>query len=318
MATSISAAALRAAPTLFAALVWMAQSAAGVEPQSPPPTILSTALVVARNQGVPHMTSEENLTWQGSELRSLTQLLARAGKFDEALALIDGLDTPDRVKVEAFVPIVEAALRMHDEVRARAVTKRIESFSEWTVPVALGELVVARHKAGDEAEALRLAREIDEPGARAEAYLALGRYDDMLRAAQKIAPEMMHIASSRGPFWEDQYGARQTVLVRLVTAFVDRGDPGDLGRARAAMKALDSVPDRSANQFRARALLELARKDRVVENLKAAEQAVGEGAVGRLGDLLGAADLFSQVAYRFAAAGEPASAAGVVQRPLPC
>jgi tetratricopeptide (TPR) repeat protein len=277
----------------------------------PPPTILSTALAVARSAGVSQMAREQNLTWQGGQLRLLTRLLCRAGKFDEALKLIADLDTPDRVKVEAFVPIVEAAMRGGDEARAHAVTQRIEAFREWTVAVALGEIAVARHKAGNSAEALRVAKKIDEPAARAEAFFALGRYDDMLLAARQIEPVSMHMPSDEGSFWENEYDARQAVLVRLVAAFVDHGD---LRKARAAMDALAAVPDRGANLFRAQALLELARKDRPVANLKAAEKEIAAAPRERLGDLQGAADLLSRIAERFEALGQHSAAAAAVQK----
>lgn len=277
----------------------------------PPPTILSTALTVARNAGVAQMTREKNLTWQGGQLRSLTLLLARAGRFDEALKRIDDLDTPDRVKVEAFVPIVLAAIRSGDEARARAVTRRIEAFDEWTVPGALGEIVVARHQAGQDAEALRIARAIDEPAARAEAFFVLGHYDEMLLAAGGIAPANLHIPSEGGSFWEQSYDARQAVLVRLVGAFVDRGD---LPKARAALDALTAVPDRVASLSRAKALLELARKDRTAENLKAAEEEVAAAPRERLGDLSEAADLLSQVAERFESLGQHPAAVAAVQK----
>jgi tetratricopeptide (TPR) repeat protein len=275
------------------------------------PTILSTAITVAKTDGFARMSGEKNLTWQGSQLQLLTALLSREGRFDEALKLIDELDTPDRVKVEAFVPIVEAAIRDGFEARARAVTQRIEAIDEWTVPGALKEIAVARHKAGNDAEALRIAKEIREPAARAEAFFALGLYDDMLSAARQIEPVSMHIPSDQGPFWESEYNGRQGVLLRLVGVYVDRGD---LRKARAAMDALSAVPDRTAGLSRAKALVELARKDRPFENLKAAQKAVEEVPRERLGDLQGAADLLSRIAERLEALGKHSAAVAAVHK----
>ncbi len=281
--------------------------------RAPPPTILSTAITVAKTDGFALMSGEKNLTWQGGKLRLLTELLSREGRFDEALKLIDDLDTPDRVKVEAFVPIVEAAIRGGFEARARAVTQRIEALDEWTVPGALKEIAVARLKAGHDAEALRIAKEIREPAARAEAFFALGLYDEMLSAARQIEPVSMHIPSESGAFWESEYNGRQAVLVQLVGIYVERGD---LRKARAAIDALSAVPDRTASASRARALIELARKDRPFENLKAAQKAVEEAPRERLGEMEGAADLLSRIAERFEALGKHSAAVAAIHKAI--
>lgn len=100
------------------------------------PTILSTALVVAKTTGMTTSWREGEPPAQGRQLADLVRLLVRAGRSEEALRLLDTLSAPDGIKAPAFVPLVEAAIRSGDRERARAVAARVASLSEWPVASA--------------------------------------------------------------------------------------------------------------------------------------------------------------------------------------
>ncbi len=99
--------------------------------------------------------------------------------------------------------------------------------------------------------------------------------------------------------------------MRLVGAFVDRGD---LRKARLAMAAIGEAPDRATHLFHAQALLELARKDRAADNLKAAEKEIAAAPQERLGELQEEADLLSRIAERFEALRQHPAAVAAVQK----
>jgi len=104
-----------------------APAPAPTQPAEKPPTLLDVALLSADRWAIARMRRETgNLTWQMGQLAALTRLLARAGRYDQALALIEKLDTPERVKVQAYAPIVVAYLRAGDKAHAAALTDKVD------------------------------------------------------------------------------------------------------------------------------------------------------------------------------------------------
>ncbi|HET9769197.1 MAG TPA: hypothetical protein VFS60_20300, partial [Thermoanaerobaculia bacterium] len=167
---------------------------AAEKPAEKPPTLLDVALLSADHWAIARMRSEnDNLTWQSGQLTDLTRLLSRAGRFDQALALIRDLDTPERVKVEAYAPIVAAALRAGDRARAQALTEKVTGIGEWTTSPALAEIARAMDAAGDRAGAVRLAATIPTGADRAAALFEMRRYVEATAAARDIDPGSFHV-----------------------------------------------------------------------------------------------------------------------------
>ena len=274
--------------------------------ETPPPTILSTALAVAEKVAIPQMRKEENLTAQSEELAQLAALLARAGRTDQALRLIEKLQTEDRVKPPAYVPLAVAAIHAGDAKRARALIQRVAKYEEWTTPEALANIALATHAAGDEDGAVRLARDIKNPAAQVRAFLGMKRFADALPAASAIAPHNMHVPSARGSRWELEYDASLAALLTLVTAFVDRGE---LHNAHEALDAIAEIADRDTQTYHARALLEIARLEEPAATLHKALEEVQLGTGQRPGERRDSAVLLARIAEALAAAGERSAAA---------
>jgi tetratricopeptide (TPR) repeat protein len=283
---------------------------AAVSPRAP--TILSTALVVARKASVARMKREGNLTWASLQLRALTQLYARAGRFDDAVKLIDNFKQSDDVKVEAFVPIVVEAIRRGDAARAAALTKRVATIAAWPTPGALAEIAIAMHRAGDRSGALRIASQVCDPAALANTYVVLGQLEEALAVALSMPAERVYIpisADEEDSSWPGPGGGfslRHGILLRLVAAFADRRE---LGHAHAAMEELSSTPTYTLHLQRAFALLEIARVESPAATLRAALQEVDScPARSMLGDVLDESNLYAEIAERFEAAGEHSAA----------
>jgi tetratricopeptide (TPR) repeat protein len=286
-----------------------ARSEAGARPKSgggkstvAEDSILSTALRVAETSAIPKMRRETNLTWQSGQLTEIAGLYAKAGRYDEALRLIRDLDTPDHVKAPAFVPIAIAAIRAGDLARAESVLQRLSAMEEeWTEPIAVADIAIAMDQAGNHQRAARLVSGAQDPVAKARAFLKMKRLTDALRAARDVAPGQMHVPGKGGARWEANYGERQSLLLELVTAFVDRKD---LPHAREALSALESVPDRELHFFRARALIEIARAGRPVETLQQALREIERAPEERLGDFSARIEVQATVAERLVKAGQ--------------
>lgn len=267
----------------------------------PPPTILSTAVAAAEKVAIPRLPKEENLTAQSAQLTELAALLVRAGRFEVALRLVEDLETEDRTRVPAYVPLAVAAIRAGDTARARTLTRRVSTFDEWTTPVALADIALAFHAAGDEPSAVRLAGEITNPAEQTRALVGMGRSEEALPPAAAIAPSNVHVPWGGGSRWELDYDARLTALLELVKAFVDRGD---LPAAHRAMDAIAQVADRDTHAYQARALLEIARREETVPTLRKALEHVGLARGGRAGERRDSAELLARIAEALAAAGE--------------
>jgi hypothetical protein len=280
-------------------------------PHAQPTTILSVALEVAAARSVPMMRGEENLTWQGAQLAELTRLLSRAGRLDDAQKLVRELDTPDRVKSEAYAPIAIAALRAGDRKRALDIAEKLSRDEEWTSPLALAEIVVALDAAGDHAGARALVPTIRDAEARARTLRTLGQPVEAIAAAADIRPQNMHIPSDEGSFWEEEFDERQAFLLQLVVNLADRGD---LVHARRAMEALADVPDRAVHADRARALLELARHEPPVPALRRALAEVDLALEERPGERRDKAELWARIAEGLAANGERPAALPLLDR----
>lgn len=270
------------------------RTASAPAPTAAGATILSTALAVAETTGIPRMQGEENLTWQSNQLAALAGLFAKAGEYDRALQLIHDLDTPDRVKAPAFVPLIVAAIQAHDEARARMILDRLSVLEpDWTVPIAFADIATAMEQAGDHAGAARLLDKVDDPVARAKALLAAKAPLAALEIARAIRPHSMHIPSRDGAFWEEDYSTRQSFLLQLVGVFVDSGD---LASAHKAMEALNDVPDRNLGAFRARAAIAMARRERSLAGLQEAMQEIEAEPDERMGDLEGRVEVLAEIA----------------------
>jgi len=270
------------------------RTASAPVPEPAGATILSTALAVAETTGIPRMQGEENLTWQSNQLAALAQLFAKAGRYDRALQLLHDLDTPDRVKAPAFVPLVVAAIHAHDEARARMILDRLSALEpDWTVPIAFADIATAMEQAGDHAGAARLLDKVDDPVARAKALLEAKEPLAALEIARAIRPASMHIPSDEGAFWEEDYSTRQSFLLQLVGIFVDSSD---LPSAKLAMQALGDVPDRSLSAFRARAVITMARRERSLADLQEALKEIEAEPDERMGDLQERVEVLEQIA----------------------
>jgi hypothetical protein len=220
LAAGVSALLAAAAPaatpakTQTAAVPAMAPGApAAPQAAEKPPTLLDVALLSADRWAIARMRSEtHNLTWQMGQLVALTRLLSRAGRFDEALALIEHLDTPARVKVQAYAPIVVGYLRAGDKARAAALTDKVAGIEEWTTAAALAEIARGMDQAGDRAGALRLAAKSPAGADRADVLFEMGRYREAIDAARGISPSNFHVPCGGDPdmhCWVDDWDARQ-------------------------------------------------------------------------------------------------------------
>lgn len=287
---------------------------AAIEPAEKPPTLLDVALLSADRWAIARMRSEDdNLTWQSSQLTALTRLLARAGRFDQALALIRDLKTPERVKVEAYAPIVVAYLRAGDKARAAALTEKVSKIAEWTTAPALAEIARGMDAAGDRAGALRLAANIPTGRDRAQTLFEMGRYVEAIDGARGIEPFNFHIDCGHdgSHCWVEDWDGRQAFLVKLVKAMVDQGD---LRGAHAAMAALDEVEGFGTRAWKARALVELARREEPVATLQQALASLESDAIILPGDHTAKAETYAQIAEALAAAGQRAQAVEILPK----
>ncbi|HEV8238658.1 MAG TPA: hypothetical protein VGS57_04775 [Thermoanaerobaculia bacterium] len=293
-----------------------ATAPAAAQPADKPPTLLDVALLSADRWAIARMRREkDNLTWQSSQLTALTRLLARASRFDQALALIEKLDTPARVKVEAYAPIALAYLRAGDKARAAALAKKVTAIGEWTTSPALAEIARGMDAAGDRAGALRLAATIPAGADRADVLFEMGRYREAVDAARDIAPGSFHV-DCRGDgshCWVEDWDQRQAFLVKLVKALVDQGD---LVGAHAAATALDEVDGFSTKEWRAQALVELARREEPVAMLHQALAVLDNSSPVLPKDYMRRAETLAHIAESLAAAGQRTQAVGLMPRAL--
>jgi len=275
-----------------------------------PPTILSTALATAEKISIPRLPKEENLTAQSMQLEQLSALFARAGRTERALRMIEGLETEDRVIPQAFVPLAVAAIRAGDAKRAKALIKRVSSIEEWTTPGALADIALAMYAAGDEAGAVRLAQRIENGREQFRALFGMKHFVEALPAASAIAAESFHIPYPDGSSrWELDYDGSLNALLQLVTVFVDRGD---LRSAHNAFDAMTEVQDRDTPVYRARALLEIARREEAVPALRQALEELQYAFDERPGERHDHAETLARIAEAMAAAGERASAGPLI------
>jgi len=292
------------------------QAAPAAGPADKPPTLLAVALLSADRWAIARMRSEnDNLTWQGTQLASLTRLLARAGRFDEALALIRTLDTPERVKVDAYAPIVAAYLRAGDKARAAALTEKVSGIEEWTTPRTLAEVARAMDAAGDRAGAVKLAANIPGGADRADVLFEMHRYTEALAAAREITPDRFHVDCGREGMhcWVQDWSPRQSYIVKLVKAFVD---DGDLRGAHTAMAALDEVDGYGTHGWKAKALVEIARREEPVTTLQQALAELESSPVMVPGEHRDHAETLAEIAEALAAAGHRTQAIGLMPRAL--
>jgi len=123
-----------AAPSISPTAGEPAPAAAAAQPAEKPPALLDVALLSADRWAIARMRSEtHNLTWQMGQLATLTRLLARAGRFDQALALIEHLDTPARVKVQDFLNAASSREIVFTRGTTEAVNLVAASYGEGTV-----------------------------------------------------------------------------------------------------------------------------------------------------------------------------------------
>jgi tetratricopeptide (TPR) repeat protein len=267
-------------------------------------SLFAAALVVAEKVSVPRMIAEENLTWKSSQLEDLARLYCKAGLFDPALAMVRGLDAPDRTKAEALGRIAVAALEAGDKQRADTLVKQLSASEEWTAPIALASIARALHSAGDQQGALRLAGQVQDPLERGKLLLEMGgpsALRDALRSGSQIAPRSMHMPRGNVAVWEDDYSGRQSFLLQVLHAAVDLGD---LDLARKALEALGQVPDRSLFVWRGRALLEIDRGEGSAgkpdaRTLRQALTEVEAAQTETMGELRDKVDLMASLAGHF-------------------
>ena len=288
---------------------------AGAKPAEKPPTLLDVALLSAERWAIARMRSEnDNLTWQGGQLASLTRLLARAGRHDDALALIRTLDTPERVKVEAYAPVVAGYLRAGDKARAAALTEKVSGIEEWTTSGTLADVARAMDAAGDRAGAVKLAATIPGGLDRAEVLFGMHRYTEALAAAREIEPGSFHIPCGGDEHcWVEDWDPRQSYILKLVEAFVD---DGDLRGAHAAVAALDEVEGFGAKGWKAKALVEIARREEPVATLRQALEELESSPIMLPRDHQAHAETLAQIARGLAAAGQRTQAIGLMPRAM--
>jgi tetratricopeptide (TPR) repeat protein len=287
-----------------------------VTPGEKPPTLLDVALLSAERWAIARMRGEnDNLTWQSGQLTALTRLLARAGRYDDALALVRTLDTPERVKVEAYAPIVAAYLRNGDKARAAALTEKVTGIEAWTTSGTLAEVARAMDAAGDRAGALKLAASIPGGHDRAEVLFGMHRYTEALAAAREIAPDTFHVdCGEPGTHcWVEDWDPRQSYIVKLVKAFVDEGD---LRGAHAALAALDEVKGFNGDEWKAKALVEIARREEPVATLQQALVELDRAPIMIPGDYRDHAETLADIATGLAAAGQRTQAVGLMPRAM--
>jgi tetratricopeptide (TPR) repeat protein len=325
-----------ALPALAAALAQAAPATAAAAPAasplpaaaSPPPeaatTLLGAALFVAETAAVPRMRdAEKDLTWRGDQLGRLTRLYARAGRYDAALRFVQDLEELDPSLAPALAQIALAALRAGDLPRARALAARIAALDEtgWrkrasfpvpeTTGPALAEIAAAMCDAGWKAEAAGLVAAIHNPSQRGEAYLHMGRVESALETAGVVLPGVNHVPPDAGPFWAEDAGRRQELLLHVIDALVERND---LPLAHRALAAMGSPEDPGAHGFRAWALVEIARRERPAETLAQALREIEQTPDERLGDVVQRVDVMSLIARGLAAADLRPQAAAVLDK----
>ncbi|MEA2560303.1 MAG: hypothetical protein QOH06_1807 [Acidobacteriota bacterium] len=266
-------------------------------------SLFAAALVVAEKVSVPRMIAEENLTWKSSQLEDLARLYCKAGRLDQALAMVRNLDAPDRTKAEALGRIAVAALEAGDKQRADTLIKQLSASEEWTAPIALAAIARALHSAGDHSGALRLAGMVQDPLEQGKLLLEMGgpsALRDALRVGSQIAPGSVHVPRGNVSVWEDDFAGRQSFLLQVLRAAVDLGD---LDLARKALETLGQVPDHGLFVWRGRALLEIDRGERSAgkpdaRTLRQGLTEVEAAQTGTMGELRDKVDLMAELAGR--------------------
>jgi len=270
-----------------------------------PPTILSVALAAAEKIAIPWLPKEDNLTSQSMQLEQIAALLARAGRIERALRLIEGLETEARVLPPSYVPLAVEAIRTGDAERSCELVERLSSLDEWTTPGALADIALAMYAAGDERGAIQLAQQIDGGAEQYRALIGMKRFTEALPAAAAVQPSQFHDISPEGHVWMSDYDGSLSALLALVTVFVDQGD---LLSAHKALDAMAEIADEDIHAFRARALLEIARREEAVPTLRKALEEVELMWDERPGQRRDEAILLARIAESLAAAGEPSLA----------
>lgn len=140
-------------------------------------SILAYALKAAEAVLVPTVGQEPNLTFKSTLLAEIAAAYASAGKFDEALSLVEKATKNDNpgLRAEALARIAVGYLKagMIDEMEA--LVERIENIKDWQSSPALAHVAAACADAGKSDLAVQTAEKIESGAEGAAALLALAQ-----------------------------------------------------------------------------------------------------------------------------------------------
>lgn len=244
-------------------------------------SILWHALGSVEQVSIPSLGREVNLTTKSSRVAIMARLLAKAGRYEEAVVLAE--NHGQRVSPAALGEVAVVAIQCGDAAVAERVIRKLSGSSEWTAGGAMAVVATAIYDTGDPKRALALAASIQRPQDKVQALRELVRRSrasgsnveasrwlrEAVRAAIRIPHRMKPGAPRRDGTLVDvlDYSPRQEALLDLI---VDLGEVAAFDAAHDALRAMDDVPETANPIFKARALVEIA------ESRRAAGQAQEE------------------------------------------
>jgi tetratricopeptide (TPR) repeat protein len=298
-------------------------------------SILSCALATAEEVSIPAMRGEQNLTAKSNQLAFVARLLAKAGRYDEAIRLVEADGKPQRVEATAWGEVAVVAIQTaHAAVAERAI-QWLSGSDEWTAGGALGRVAMAIYDSGDTRRAFGVAASIKRPEDKVDVLRKLvgrtrGRGSnaegsrwlaEAARAAAQIRPGRKPGGMRNGALVDLlDYSRRQKALLDLID---DLSGLGSFDRAQEVFRAFDDMPENSNSIWKAKALMAIAGARRAAGQAEAAgglmDQALGMvESYFRMtvGDRLDTVEVMTDLSRGFAALGRTGPARAVLTKAL--
>ena len=287
-------------------------------------SILSHALPTAEKGSIPAMRREQNLTAKANQLAFIARLLVKAGRYDEAIRLVQADGKPEGVAAAATGEVAVFAIQAANTPVAELAIQKLSSSEEWMAGGALGRVAMAIYDTGDTQRAFGVAASIRRPEDKVDALRKLaGRIRasgskaeasrwlvEAARAAARIRPGRKPGGMRNGELVDLlEYSQRQKALLDLI------GDLSGLeafDQAQEVWRTFDDVPENGNPIWKAKALAAIAEGRRATGK---AEEAAGllEQALGLVeaffkrtaGERRDTVDVMADLSRGFAALGKP-------------
>ncbi len=204
-------------------------------------SILAYALQAAEAELVPTVAHEPNLTFKSTLLAEIAAVYAGAGKFDEALSLIEKAAKNDNpgLKAEALARIAVGYLKAGKIGEMKALVEKIEKIEDWQSSPALAHVARACSDARKTDLAIQTAEKIKNGADRAAVFIDMAQpfidegndvkaADLLLRAvkaAQTAEPTSYDIQEpgSDMRIWISDSEPAFSLLFHAAEAFVEAG-----------------------------------------------------------------------------------------------